>query len=246
MGRFWLKAPLALLRHPAAFGAIAAAALLVALAAASAPLFTTAAGSAALSSKLDEINVFGAGLEVRREDGPAAAATPGDRALRTTVSQLPFLDDPVVTIVTAPITAQRAGSPAPQPVSVRLMARTGALGHVRRLAGRDGEGVWIADSVAEALDLGPGDALVLAAEQEPDGDARTAEVPVDGVYRTLADEAQTTYWTNFVGDIYPEDPTLRYLRRSCSRARSRSSPSDGRSAAARLGIAGSTRSSGAT
>ena len=206
MGHLWLKAPLALLRHPAAFGAIAAASLLVALAAASAPLFTTAAGSAALSSKLDEINVFGAGLEVRRDDGLAAAVTPGDRALRTTVSQLPFLDDPVVTTMTVPVTARRAGSPAPEPVSVRLMARTGALGHVRRLAGRDGEGVWIADSVAEVLDLGPGDVLVLEAEQEPGGEARTAEVPVDGVYRALADEAQTAYWTNLVGDIYPEDP----------------------------------------
>src|SRR5262245_64534878 len=100
MSSFWLKAPLALLRHPAVFGAIAASSLLVALAASSAPLFTTAAGSAALSSKLDEITPFGAGLEVRRDDGLTAAVTPGDRALRTSVSQLPYLDDPVVTIVT--------------------------------------------------------------------------------------------------------------------------------------------------
>jgi len=33
MSRFWAKAPLALLRHPAVFGAISAASLLVALAA---------------------------------------------------------------------------------------------------------------------------------------------------------------------------------------------------------------------
>jgi len=208
MSRFWAKAPLALFRHPAVFGAIAAASLLVALAAASAPLFTTAAGSAALRSKLNEITLFGAGLEVRRDERVTATAAPGDRSLRTTLSQFPFLDEPVVTIVTAPVTAQRAGSPAPESVSVRLMARTGALGHVRKLAGRDGEGVWIADSVAEALGIGPGDALVLATEFEPGGDARTVEVAVDGVYRALEGEAQTAYWTNFVADIYPEDPDL--------------------------------------
>jgi putative ABC transport system permease protein len=206
MSRFWLKAPLALLRHPAVFAAIAAASLLVALAAASAPLFTTAAGSAALSSKLDEITQFGAGLEVRRVDGLTAGVTPGDRALRTTVSQLPFLDDPVVTIVTAPVTAQRAGSPAPQAVSVRLMARTGSLEHVTRLAGQDGEGVWIADSVAQALGIGPGDTLVLSGEQDSDSEAPTAEVPVDGVYHALAAEAETAYWINLVADIYPDDP----------------------------------------
>jgi putative ABC transport system permease protein len=206
MSRFWLKAPLALLRHPAVFGAIAAASLLVALAAASAPLFTTAAGSAALSSKLDEITRFGAGLEVRRDDGLITAATPGDRALRTTASQLPYLDDPVVTVMTAPLVAGRAGSPAPEPVNVRLMARTGALEHVTRLAGHDGEGVWIADTVAEVLGIGPGDTLTLATEQSPGGEVSTAEVPVDGVYRALAAEPQTAYWINLVADIYPEDP----------------------------------------
>jgi putative ABC transport system permease protein len=203
MSRFRPKAPLVLLRHPAVFAAVAASALLVALAAASAPLFTTAAGSAALRSKLDEITPFGAGLEVRRDGPLTAAASQEDRALRATVAQLPFLDDPVVTIVTAPLTSRRAGSPPPEPVTVRLMARTGALEHVTRLAGRDGDGVWIADSVAEVLGIRPGDGLVLAAEG---AQAPAVEVPVDGVYRALADETQGAYWTNLVGEIYPEDP----------------------------------------
>ena len=198
-------APFTLLRQPTVFGAIAVGAVLVGLAAASSPLFTAAAGSAALRTKLEEITSYAAGVEVRRGDYLTNRPLPGDRGFRSTIAAMPFVGDALVTTVTDPLTAQRAGTPAAESTSVRLMSRTGALQHVDRVAGRDGDGLWIADSVARTLGIGPGDSLVLT-QAGLDDTPRTVEVPVDGVYRALEGEAQSGYWVNFTADIYKSDP----------------------------------------
>src|SRR5262245_10367449 len=199
------RAPFTLWRQPTLFLAIAAGAVLVGLAAASSPLFTAAAGSAALRSKLEEMSLYAAGLEVRRSDYLTQRPLPDDRGFRSTVATTPFVGDAVVTTVTDPLTAQRAGTPAPEAVGVRLMSRTGVLDHVTRVAGREGDGLWIADSVARALGIGPGDTLVLM-QTGTENTPRTVEAPVAGVYRALANVAETGYWVNFTADIYPSDP----------------------------------------
>jgi putative ABC transport system permease protein len=198
-------APFTLWRQPTVFGAIAVGAMLVGLAAASSPLFTAAAGSAALRTKLEEITSYAAGAEIRRGDYLTKRPLPDDSGFRSAVAAMPFVGDAVVTTVTDPLTAQRAGTAAADPASVRLMSRTGVLEHVDKVAGRDGDGLWIADSVARTLGIGPGDSLVLTQEGF-DETPRTVEVPVDGVYRALEGEAQTGYWVNFTADIYKKNP----------------------------------------
>ena len=60
----WRRAPLVLLHHRPVLFAVAFGAFLVALASASAPFFSAAAGSAALKEKLHEVTPLAAGLEI--------------------------------------------------------------------------------------------------------------------------------------------------------------------------------------
>lgn len=58
----WRKAPFVLVRHRSALAAVAAAGLLVALAASSGPLASTAAASSALKDELVDLTPFATGL----------------------------------------------------------------------------------------------------------------------------------------------------------------------------------------
>src|SRR5215216_8124581 len=69
VGPLWRKAPFALRHHPSVLAAVAAATLLVALAAASAPFATTAVASEALKNELRQMSPLAAGLQIRRRGG---------------------------------------------------------------------------------------------------------------------------------------------------------------------------------
>lgn len=202
----WRKAPLALFRDRWLLGAVACATGLLALAAAASPLFVRAVGNAAFASKVSALTPFGAGLVVSVDGLVGTGAPPAPDVVAAAgagVYATPFVRDPIVTEVTAPVETDRPGrAPSETSPKVRLMARTGALAHVDRLAGQAGSGVWIADTVARALHLEPGDELTLA------GDHRVS-VRVDGIYRALWKEpAGTAYWINFAHDIYAQGPAF--------------------------------------
>jgi putative ABC transport system permease protein len=202
----WRKAPAALLRDPPLFAGCLAAALLVALAAASAPLFTTAAGSAAFASRLSEIAPLGAGIHVVRsgfieQRSPAAILRDHARRGRVVsraVGSSPRLGPVRDTLLTDVVVVAGATG---RTANVRLVSRTRALQHVRRLAG-GGEGIWIADNVASHLRLGPGDAVQVGL---PAG----TQARVGGVYRALWKEVSNDDWVNFSAEIYPRgiDPS---------------------------------------
>jgi putative ABC transport system permease protein len=200
----WRKAPASLLHDPPLFGGCLAAALLVALAAASAPLFTTAAGSAAFRSRLTQIAPLGAGIHVVRP-GVAEERSPSailrdharrGRLVSRAVGPSPRLGPIVDTLLTDPILVA-----TDRTAYVRLVSRTGALQHVHRLAG-GGAGIWIADNVASRLNVGPGDALRVGV---PAG----TRARVGGVYRALWKEVSNDDWVNFSAEIYPRgvDPS---------------------------------------
>jgi putative ABC transport system permease protein len=200
------KAPLVLVRFPALFAAVAAAALLLALAVASGPLFVSSAASSALADELEDATRFGAGAAVVYESVSArvhpAEADPNeaiDRLNATVVSALrhvSHVEGPILTVLGATVTPGTApGVSSQRPI--RLLAKTDSLAHVTKIVGRDGDGFWIADEAAESMGLEPGDDLYLTFE---DGATRT--VQIDGIYRALWKQPRTSYWRSLGHFVY--------------------------------------------
>lgn len=208
-GAYWRKAPFALLRRPPLFAAVLAGSLLVALAAASSTLFSTAAGNAALRGKLDEITPFGAGLYVSwptyqaqgTDDSAYLARVAGDAAaLRRAVASIPSLREPLTTLFGPPLVA--SGTPGGATILVRPVARPGFAAHVHRLSSAGGSGVWLASSAGGIVHVAAGGRLLLQPQRFL-GAGRLARVRVAAVYRPLWDEPVRSYWANFSDVIYP-------------------------------------------
>jgi putative ABC transport system permease protein len=210
MHPLWRKAPLVLVRFPALFGAIAAAALLLALAVASGPLFVSSAASSALEDELEDATRFGAGAAVVYESVSGRlhpAETDPNRSIdrlnalvAPTLRNVPHVDGPILTVLGAAVTPGTTSGASSQ-LPIRLLAKTDALAHVQRVAGRDGDGFWIADEAAESMRLQPGDDLYLTFE---DGTTRTVEI--DGIYRALWKQPRTPYWRSLSHFIHARDP----------------------------------------
>lgn len=198
MSPLWRHAPLLSLRFPALFGAIALAALLLALAVASGPLFVSSAASSALSDELEDATSFGAGAAVVYESlGPRLHPEEGntDEAIdRLSEDLMPELEGvanlgaPVVTVLGPTVTPGAEPGPSTQR-QLRLLAKTNAVAHVMKLAEADVDGYWIADEAAESMGIQPGDALYLEFEN-----GERTSVQIKGIYRALWKEPRTPYW----------------------------------------------------
>jgi putative ABC transport system permease protein len=193
------------------FAAIAGGALLLALAAAAFPLFLSASQASLLRAGIAEQNVtpYGAGISYSRTnvlldaEGPGGGpltdemATAFDRLAADGVALAP----PVAYVfgAEASVTEPGGAEPASGPITGRLVSADGALQHVEHLAGDDaenGDGVWIPDLIADAVDADPGDEIRL------EHAGRTLLVPVDGVYRSLYPLPRAGYWQRWERDIY--------------------------------------------
>jgi putative ABC transport system permease protein len=206
----WAKSPLLLLRFPGLLLSVLVGALLLALAGASSPLFTSSAARSALKNDLEETTVFGAGatigqagpFEGRPGVGPNTQALgyrEQDQILRRNLGDVPNLGNRILTLLGAVATVERTGR-EPGPEEVRLLSRTDVLANVQRVRGRQGDGVWVADTVAGRLGLEPGDTMRLSLPNNP----RRVDVAVDGIYEALWKSPETTpYWRSFYGQIYP-------------------------------------------
>lgn len=150
VGVLWRRAPFVLRHHPSVLVAVFIAALLVGLAASSAPFVTTAAASEALQNRLAELTPYATGLVVtgeavgetysvraalREEEARATAA-------KQLASRLPDVGRPVLTLETDPTAPLNITGRTGQG-QVRLMARTGFLPHIHVLKETAGSGVWI-------------------------------------------------------------------------------------------------------
>lgn len=205
----WRKAPFVLLHHRSILVAVSAAALLSALASASAPFVTTAAASEALKNKLNELTSFATGVEIestRQLFGTESAVELARQAaaLRAAADvlrpRLGHVGRPVFTASTdlAVDVVSKSGAAT----TVVLMTRTDALGHIRMLRQVPGPGVWISDITAQAARLRPGDSLRIEGLESfahPNGRV----LRVKGVYRALAHTPVTDYWGSLFREIYP-------------------------------------------
>jgi putative ABC transport system permease protein len=206
----WRHAPLLSLRFPALFGAIGLAALLLALALASGPLFVSSAASSALSDELEDATRFGAGATVvydsfssrlhPEEADNDAAIMRLDAELSPELEGVPHLDAPVLTVLGPAVTPGTEPGPSTQR-QLRLLAKTDAVAHIKKLAGQDGDGYWIADEAAESMQLVPGDSLYIEFES-----GAVRQIRIDGIYRALWKEPRTPFWRSLSHFIYEQNP----------------------------------------
>jgi putative ABC transport system permease protein len=190
-----LKTPFRLIHFPGVALAIAGAALVLAAVTVSTRLFLPAAGDAALQQDLGQIGgVPVLSVVMYSSFGPNELAGLSGQVERVVDNRAPRLGDPVRTLLGPPLPLSVGGSAAP----VQLAARDGFAGHIRRLATARGtaatDGVWVAESVATALKLRPGQAVAVGA-------APRVRTRVAGIYQdlTAGDRPLDPFWSPLSG-----------------------------------------------
>ena len=201
----WRASPLLLFRYRALFAAIAIGALLLALAVAAYPLFTSASASQLFRTAVDRPSItrYAAGMTFTFRDLPLnpvrferqfrSPAVGGlDDPFRELAAGSPILGEPIEAILGDDLEVSLPGARDTQ--VGRLFSATGALEQVDVIAGSDGDGVWLPDLVADDLGVRPGDTIEL---RDVDG-GPSASVGVDGVYRSfyLNPEGYWFPWSN--------------------------------------------------
>ncbi|WP_299951914.1 FtsX-like permease family protein [uncultured Modestobacter sp.] len=177
---------------------IAAAACVLALVTAAAPLFVASVGTGALHQATsercaqdDQISLINPALNVYlptpAADQPAEQVAAADPAVRRAFAE-GGLPDPLLTTYTVVDTGRTSGS---EPDSVGLFHSPGALSQVTVVDRVAGPGVYLSDRAAQRFGLAPGDTLPLA----------TGEVRVAGVYQDLDTASYRTvlpeYWCHW-------------------------------------------------
>jgi len=163
----WRRAPLLLGRQPVVFLAVALAAAILAVAAASGVLFLSTIGTASFrAQQAGDCPEFSLpALRARVSADRLAALEPVGRASLANATS-----DPVYSVA--------IGSARVQDTRVNLFDYPGALDHVHRLTPAvGGPGAWIPDNFAEKINARPGDQVTTA-------DGKT--IHVAGVYQSLA------------------------------------------------------------
>jgi putative ABC transport system permease protein len=199
----WRRAPRLIWRQPAVVAAVAGGVLVLVAAAAATPLFQSSSRSAVQQLQVERRCRADLGITVPQVTDRDA----DDRAIRAAAAGVPGLDAPVASSETITFaTRGGTGEDAPR-VGVTVMARDGALDHVERVAGSSAQGdLWVDTTLAEQLEVGPGDPLVLGRSSVP--------VIVAGVYRSLRPRMEADpldrYWCaerlDIVADGYASDP----------------------------------------
>ena len=191
------------------FAALAIGALLVVVSAAAYPFFVSASQSELLAAGLNAPTVtrYEAGLTYSSTNVPLAETGPGGdpvwrergAAFARATATSPELDPVVTEILGATVDVTLPGGVVPESGAVagRLFAGDGAIDHLRIVDGKDGDGVWLPDLIAEPAGVGPGDTVELRLH------GRTVPVTVDGVYRGLYALPRRGYFQPFNDDVFP-------------------------------------------
>lgn len=187
----WTRAPLLLLRQPAVLAAVAGGLLVLAAAIAAPPLFLSSAGNRALADQVAERCQWTTGGTLNFPVYLPELEEPVQRA----TDRIDHVGDRVLTLTTPAVNAATSETATAQEgVSVQVVSRSGALGHVDVLAGdepapaADPPGVWITDTTAGQLGIGPGDQFLVR------WSGNSSPLTVTGVYHDLAEEDLPPFW----------------------------------------------------
>src|SRR5215211_1665046 len=192
----WSKAPLLLLRYPGLFVSIAVGALLLALAASAYPLFISASASELVAARIHDPSYTRWGVGMMYRNGALPLPGPGrhgdvepevDTLIERLMGPSPYLGDPVESALgpAAPISV--VGEPERR--DTRLFTGEQALEHVDILEGSARDGVMVPDLIADALQIIPGERIVIGSPDEG-----TVTFPVGGIYRSLYRGGASGYW----------------------------------------------------
>ena len=205
----WRKAPVVLLRFPSLLASLATGALLLALAAASYPLFISATASAALDKQIDYTTRFGSGVSVRSqaavidiegEPGVVETFEQRDQLVRETLRH-PRLAPPIASVL-GQVVNVRSVENRDRTNGVRLMSRDGAIDHIAVIDGEEGDGAWIADLVAKRLRVKAGDEIEIFNTDA----SESVRMEVDGRYKDLFNQPRQPYWLPLYEFIYAPNP----------------------------------------
>ncbi|PZS01245.1 MAG: hypothetical protein DLM56_15245 [Pseudonocardiales bacterium] len=197
----WLRAPARLWRHPAVLMAIVGSMIVLAIAAASGPLFIASSRSAtlhrAVSAGCPESTLPSIGIA--STDGGTLAQT--GHAVDTAITRA-GLPAPYRVARSSPRLVHRAGGAT----SVTLFSRAGVLDHVQLLTPRGRSGVWIPDTFATSARLRAGSRIGVTGPDALAG--AVVALTVAGVYRDLdANPVQSSlprYWCSWSGLLSPQ------------------------------------------
>ncbi|MGQ0670662.1 MAG: FtsX-like permease family protein [Actinomycetota bacterium] len=194
-----VRSSLLLLRFPGVFVAVAGAALVIGLSAASGGLFLSSVGTAAFHRGVADVTPYAAGLTVG-SDGPIAPDRVEFRArlFRDATEGIGGLTRTVTSIVGPAIEVARADRPG-DTMTIRPATRAGFADHVERVGEGDGRGWWVPDSVAEGLGIRSGDRIRISRP----GTGLFEEVRVGRIYRDLASGSPAPFWSPLSEFVYP-------------------------------------------
>lgn len=195
----WTRSALLLLRFPGVFVAVAGAAFVIGLSAASGGLFLSSAGTATFHRGVADVTPYAAGLTVG-SDGPLSPDRVAFRArlFRDATVGIDGLARTVTSIIGPAIEVSRADRPR-DTMTVRPVTRTGFADHVERVEEGDGRGWWVPDSVAKGLGIREGDHIRIS--QPVTG--LFEEARVGGIYRDLASGPPASFWSSLSEFVYP-------------------------------------------
>jgi putative ABC transport system permease protein len=203
----WRKAPIALAYHSSALIAVAIAGFLVALAASSAPFVTTASASSALKDNLAGLSPLATGLDIQGLTPPLTSVAAETKIVARRQAAIQTLRDKLH--LEAPVFTEASELPVAissptgdQPVI--LMARTGALGHVKIISQTRGDGVWLPDLTASTSGVRAGGTIRIAFSDQGTGKSSTRAVRVKGIYEALDRTVPDAYWANLLPEIVPQ------------------------------------------
>jgi hypothetical protein len=195
-----------MLRWPGLLTSLTVGTLLLALAAAASPMFISAQTSELVAAEIGSptLTRYGVGIMYETSELGFDRAAPGmegaplfrlqNEAFASRVASSPHLGSVIDTVVGPEVTV--AGAIGRRLEPGRLFGRTGVLDHVDKLRGEDGDGVWITNTIADSLRVGPGDELTLSTDR---GEVR---VRVDGIYNALNQAPRTGYWRSSSREVY--------------------------------------------
>jgi hypothetical protein len=192
----WSKAPLVLLRYPGLFVSIAVGALLLALAASAYPLFISSSASELVAARIHYPSYTRWAVGMMYRNGALPLPGPDrhgdiepriDAIFQGLVAPSPYLGDPLESALgpVTPITAEGEQERR----DTRLFMGEQAPDHVEILAGSARDGVLVPDLISDALDITPGEEIVIGSPGEG-----TVTLPVGGIYRSLYKGGASGYW----------------------------------------------------
>ena len=190
------RAPTLLRYHATVVIATFAAAIILGMVTAMAPLFISSATNAALAQ---EISSRCAGNVNGTLDNFAPIAVSEPEIARVW-SQTTTLGQPVLTRPTPPVEIATTGANT-RKLLVRFLHRTGYEDNVEVLEQADSGGLWITDRGADYLGLVAGDDVEML-----DGRGNLVTIPIGTVYRDLMETSRTDYWCPVQDYFIPGPP----------------------------------------